>query len=87
MCLSGMRFGIVVLGVFLIYQMPALGAGDLKLISIICLFFNWGEYLTWLWYSMLSAGGLALFYIIRRQRSFPFGVALFFGAVIYFLKS
>ena len=36
------RLAVTLLGAFLIYQCSAIGAGDLKLISVVSLFFEWG---------------------------------------------
>ncbi len=83
--LGGIRIGVTVLGVFLIYQWSAFGAGDLKLISIISLFFNWEEFATWLLISLLCGGVLAVPYYIRGERKIPFAVALFAGMLVTLL--
>ena len=80
--LRSARLAVVLLGAFLIYQCSVFGAGDLKLISVMSLYFDWGVYFEWLGYSMLFSGVVALFCLVAGERKVPLGAAFFGGMII-----
>ena len=80
-CYGGVRLGLSVLVLFFFYQTSVLGAGDLKLISMMSLILNWEELGRWLLISGCFGVFVGVFYYFRRKVSFPFGVPLFAGMI------
>lgn len=64
---------------FFFYQMSVIGAGDLKMISIISCFFSWKEWLVWLLGSVFFAGLFGIFYLGRGEKCMPFGLPMLLG--------
>lgn len=75
------RLGLFIPVLFLFFQCSVVGAGDLKLISIMSLVLSWGELGRWLCISICLGLPIGIVYRLRGQKSFPFGVPLFIGMV------
>lgn len=82
---GGIRLVVSVLVLFLFYQSSALGAGDLKLISMMSLNLSWKELEQWLVISGCFAVLIGTLYYLRKEVSFPFGIPLFLGMVVSLL--
>lgn len=67
---------------FLIYQTSALGAGDLKLISMLSILLNWEELGKWLVSGLFFAAIMAVVYRMSKKATFPFAVSLFAGMLV-----
>lgn len=82
---SGVLLLTSALGLFLLFHWSVIGAGDLKLISMMSLFMNRGEFVRWLIIAVFFGGLLGIGYRLAGKSAFPFAIALCLGRLYCFM--
>lgn len=82
---SGVLLLTSALGLFVLFHWSVIGAGDLKLISVMSLFMNKGEFGRWLIAAVFCGGLLGIGYRIAGKKAVPFAIALCLGRLYCFM--